>query len=866
MANSSFYKNVGTSTQIQGSASASAAAALASEQAALASKNAAAVSETNSAASAASALVHSNAAASSVSSINANAISTAADVVTSAGHAATTTTNATTSTNAAAAAAADVVLTNADVVSTNADAVATAADRVQTGLDVTASSASAAAALVSKNASATSETNAAASAASSSSDATATAADRVQTGLDRTATNNDATQTAADRVQTGLDVTASASSASSASTSAAAASASQVAAASSAASAAAVFSDFEDRYYGPHASDSAAQTYITGQGLTVDQGDLYFNSTANEMRVYDGGSFIAASSAGGASLINYHYTATASQTTFSGSDENSNTLSYTVENLIVTRNGIVLEDGTDYTATSGTSVVLAVAAAVNDEINIVAFKSFTTADMVSKTNGGAFVGNVDFGAGIDVTGNVTLGDNGKAIFGVGSDLEISHNGTENVIDSNLGTLVLRSANAGTIEMRDQGSQVLAQFNDNSDVKLYHNNNLKLSTTAVGIGADQVFGLSDTDTGIALGANGADIMQFYTANNERMRIAADGKVGVGTASPSAKAHIQTASSGSSVAGSGDELFVEGSGDAGITVGAGNTSKASLFFADDGDSAAGRIRYDHSDNSMQFGTNGQAEHLRLNVSGQLGIGTATNTSHSLFIHDSDFQQLAISGDRPTFFLKETNGAGNVNFQIRLDGGELQFQQQNDAQSSASTKAYIRQNGAFVVGSSTISGSAGLTINNATTGRASDVYRGTVSTTNHISNWYSDVGGTLTIQQVHEASGDIESRSGSFGGTSDRTLKENIIDATNQWDDIKALEFKKFNFIGQPDKQMLGVIAQDVEAAGMSGLVKTSEETGKMSVRYSVLYMKAVIALQEAMQRIETLEARVAALETN
>ena len=69
------------------------------------------------------------------------------------------------------------------------------------------------------------------------------------------------------------------------------------------------------------------------------------------------------------------------------------------------------------------------------------------------------------------------------------------------------------------------------------------------------------------------------------------------------------------------------------------------------------------------------------------------------------------------------------------------------------------------------------------------------------------------------------------------------------------------------------MLGVIAQEVEAAGMSGLVTESIDqdsnnndldTVTKSVNYSVLYMKAVKALQEAMARIETLETKVATLE--
>jgi len=120
---------------------------------------------------------------------------------------------------------------------------------------------------------------------------------------------------------------------------------------------------------------------------------LYFNSTANEMRVYDGANWIAASSAGTASLILYEYTATSGQTTFSGADDNSASLSYSVGNIQVVMNGIVL-DPSDFTATSGTSVVLASGAATDDLVNIYAFKSFTVADTVSASAGGTFAGNI----------------------------------------------------------------------------------------------------------------------------------------------------------------------------------------------------------------------------------------------------------------------------------------------------------------------------------------------------------------------------------------------------------------------------------------------------------------------------------------
>jgi hypothetical protein len=524
MASSSFFKNNGTSSQLQGSASASAAAALASEQAALASENASATSETNAAASAAAALASKNAAATSAASANSDA--SAASISATASQTAATTSSANVALTSADATqtAADRVQTGLDRVATAADAVQTAADRVQTGLDVTSSSASAAAALSSRNAAATSETNAAASAASSSADATATAADRVQTGLDRTATNNDAIATAADRVQTGLDATASANSASAANTSATAAAASQVSAAASAASAAAVFNDFEDRYYGPHASDSAAQTHVTGLGLTVDQGDLYFNSTANEMRVYDGGSFIAASSAGGASLLNYNYTATASQTAFTGSDDNSNTLSYTVDNLIVTKNGIVLEDGTDYTATNGTSVVLAVAAAAGDEVNVVAFKSFTTADMVSATSGGTFQGNVDFSAGADVTGNIT-------VTGTVDGRDVATDGTK--LD---------------------GIETSADVTDTANVTAAGAAMLTGATFTGAVTATSFSGDGSALTGIPT----PTLTSLGIANHDDITVDASGSVGIGTASPSGVLTVTDGSNGLIVGQSTDNF--------------------------------------------------------------------------------------------------------------------------------------------------------------------------------------------------------------------------------------------------------------------------------------------------------------------
>ena len=79
-----------------------------------------------------------------------------------------------------------------------------------------------------------------------------------------------------------------------------------------------------------------------------------------------------------AGMIEYEYTATTNQTTFSGSDSNSATLSYTANSIMVFLNGVLQDDGVDYTATNGTSVVFGTALAANDEVRIVAFTNVTT--------------------------------------------------------------------------------------------------------------------------------------------------------------------------------------------------------------------------------------------------------------------------------------------------------------------------------------------------------------------------------------------------------------------------------------------------------------------------------------------------------
>src|SRR6056300_1091836 len=112
--------------------------------------------------------------------------------------------------------------------------------------------------------------------------------------------------------------------------------------------------------------------------------------------------------------------------------------------------------------------------------------------------------------------------------------------------------------------------------------------------------------------------------------------------------------------------------------------------------------------------------------------------------------------------------------------------------------------------------------------------------------------------------------------IGSISDRRLKENIVDANSQWDDIKALQFKNYTW-KNPERgtgTYLGLIADEVKAIS-SNLVEVEYATKETlpadgidpeyeGVKYSIVWMKAVKALQESMTKIETLETKLEAAE--
>jgi len=80
------------------------------------------------------------------------------------------------------------------------------------------------------------------------------------------------------------------------------------------------------------------------------------------------------------------YQATAGQTSFSGSDADSKSLSYTdTLYMDVYQNGVLLKPVSDYASTTGTSVVLVTGASLNDVVEMVVYDVFAVGNAYSKT-------------------------------------------------------------------------------------------------------------------------------------------------------------------------------------------------------------------------------------------------------------------------------------------------------------------------------------------------------------------------------------------------------------------------------------------------------------------------------------------------
>jgi hypothetical protein len=295
---------------------------------------------------------------------------------------------------------------------------------------------------------------------------------------------------------------------------------------------------------------------------------------------------------------------------------------------------------------------------------------------------------------------------------------------------------------------------------------------------------------------------------------------------------------------------------------------NDGGANYDFRVEGDTDANLLVVDASTDRVGIGTSSPTTlldlysasgvHLRLANS---TTGTATGDGSRIYASGNDLLLVNRESATMQFYTADTERA-------RITAGGY-FKASNngtyDSPTSTSHEAYQSQNNdALVVSATNASLSAPSVL-------AVVCARNTTNNTFYPIGYYN-IGATAYKFRVAD-SGNVTNTNNSYGSISDVKLKQDIVDAGSQWDDIKNLRIRKYRWKSEPEGFMqLGLVAQEAELVS-PGLVEEHQDrdeennfTGETTkaVKYSVLYMKAVKALQEAMERIETLEAKVAALE--
>jgi hypothetical protein len=180
---------------------------------------------------------------------------------------------------------------------------------------------------------------------------------------------------------------------------------SATAAAASAAAAATSYDSFDDRYLGAYASDPT----LDNDGDALVTGALYFNSVSGTMLAWNGTAWTSISSA--AAIFRFKFIAAGGETSLSGADASSQTLSYLAGKEQVYLNGVLLVRGTDYTATNGTSITALAALVLNDIVEIITFTALSVVTDIPQSIVDA-KGDLIVGTAADTVGRLAVGTDG----------------------------------------------------------------------------------------------------------------------------------------------------------------------------------------------------------------------------------------------------------------------------------------------------------------------------------------------------------------------------------------------------------------------------------------------------------------------
>ena len=464
----------------------------------------------------------------------------------------------------------------------------------------------------------------------------------------------------------------------------------------------------------------------------------------------------------------------------------------------------------------------------------------------------AVTGTTITGTSFVTTGDMTFGDNDKAIFGAGSDLQIYHDGSHSyVTDEGAGNLYLRSNGNGIVIQATTSEDSIVAL-ANGAVTLYYDNAAKFATTATGV-----------DVTGDIGADTATISGNLTVDTNTLFVdAANNRVGIGTVNPNYALELNAS-------GSGDVILSRQTGVDGADLHWLETSVSPtnnlVTFKSTGSSNGG-FTFNHA----------STEFMRIDSSGNVGIGvtdmSASGANAKLAVAGGvlnldDTQAIAWGGgtSRPS-----VNGVKSTGFLNLLSPSNIAFS------TNSTERMRIDSSGNLLVGTTTgvgarlqayaaatqhaVYGQAQsydwfplLAHNTATSNNNSFVSFGTeASYTQRGSISYNRAGGlvaynTTSDYRAKNIAGPIEDASSTV--LSLKPYMGTMKDATTERPMFVAHE------------------TQEVAPYAVTGEKDAVDQDGNpkyQQMDHSTLVPLLTAALQEALTRIEVLEARVAALE--
>ena len=393
----------------------------------------------------------------------------------------------------------------------------------------------------------------------------------------------------------------------------------------------------------------------------------------------------------------------------------------------------------------------------------------------------------------------------------------------------------------------------------------------------------VFGYFGTDTYLENKASGN--VFFKIAGSEKMRLSASGQLLVGTTTEGAA--------------NADNLTIADSGHAGITVRSGTSSKGAVYFSDGTSGAAeyqGVVEYDHSSNALLLFSNA-AEGLRVDSSQRVGIGT-TSPAAKLQVKVGTNQNFAVTSTSGVTQLQAINDVASAFEALDIAGSDIRLSPSSAERARVTSGGYFKaaHDGGYANATGTWHEFTGTTPNGYS-------LRAICDNGSPASHYISELkfsaaapnNGNAKFLQCADGSGariNLDSDGGihnyqsNDGNLCDEREKKNIVSLDTKWDKVKSWELKKFHYNEDADTDDLryGVIAQQVEEhcpEVLTDWIKQRAEDAvldddgnvvtpavpeviRKGVKEQQMMWMAIKALQEAQTRIETLEAKVAALE--